>query len=142
MTFHYVEFQTYCHATEDLCRVKEALETAALIQMDLEETDLEGYHGNRIMVLRGKLTARKDIHRFFENLPKEMIAELLYTLEQRVDEDCNLYFRIHKGQAYLGDLVLSSGDYIIRVRAKVESYPSKPSKAMANLSTYLSGLEG
>ncbi|MFW6064616.1 MAG: RNA-binding domain-containing protein, partial [Candidatus Natronoplasma sp.] len=61
-------------------------------------------------------------------------------VEKRIDERCNFLFRIDKGKAYEGESVLTEGGNSIRIRARVESYPSKKKTAVEKMKSYLSQL--
>lgn len=137
MTFHYIAFRTFCHATESIDRVKDALERLAGEEMEIEESEAEGYYGNQIIVLEGKISRNREMDDFFDRLPKETIEDLLVTLERRIDERCNFHFRIDKGSAYEGEFKLSRGGNVIRVRARVESYPSRRETAIEKMEEYL-----
>jgi len=140
VTFHYIEFKAYCHATESLDKVKESLENLAGRELELEISDAEGYYGNPIKILEGEISKNKEMDDFFESLPEEIIQRLREELDKRIDERCNFFFRIDKGKAYQKDFVLTSGGNSIRVRARVESYPSKKETAVEKMRDYLSQL--
>ncbi len=137
MTFHYIEFLTYCHATEDPLKVKEALHAVALHEVEWEEDEAEGYHGNPILIIKGKLSRNREMDGVFMNLSRDVVEGLLRDLERRIDQDCNFFFRLDKGKAYLGKTLLSTGDNTIRVRARVESYPSRKETAVQKMDEYL-----
>ncbi len=138
MTFHYIEFKAYCHATESLDKVKESLENLAGRELELEMSDAEGYYGNPIKILEGKISKNREMDDFFKNLPEEIILRLREELEKRIDERCNFFFRIDKGKAYEEEFALTSGGNSIRIRARVESYPSKKETAVEKMRDYLS----
>ncbi|MBS3782423.1 MAG: exosome subunit [Candidatus Thermoplasmatota archaeon] len=140
MTFHYVEFMTHCHATERLEKVKKAVENLAGRELELETSDAEGYYGNPIKILEGKISRNQEIDEFFSNLPEKVVEDLKRQIERRIDERCNFFFRIDKGKAYEEELILTSGGNSIRVRARVESYPSKKETAVEKMEDYLSQL--
>jgi len=137
VTFHYIEFQAYCHATEDLERVKRAVENLAGEELEFEISDAEGYYGNPIKILEAKLSRNRDIDPFFEKLPNSLIKELRKELSRRIDERCNFFFRVDKGKAYEDEIVLTKGSNSIRVRARVESYPSRKETAVKKMGEYL-----
>ncbi len=140
MTFHYIEFMTTCHATEDLTRVKEALHAVTLHEVEWEKEEAEGHYGNPILIIKGKLSRNTQMDDVFKNLPDSVIDELKRDLSKRIDENCNFFFRLDKSKAYLGDLSLSIGDNTIRVRARVESYPAKRKTALKKMSEYFDDL--
>ncbi len=138
MSFHYIELTTYCHATEDPARVKEALLNAAGSEAEIEEKTVRGHYGNTITIMQSKIEKRAEFRSMFDQFPKELIGSLIETLEKRVDEACNFYFRLDKASAYLEEPKLSDGNYVIKVRAKIESYPAKREKALSNTKQFLS----
>ncbi|MFP3871299.1 MAG: RNA-binding domain-containing protein [Candidatus Aenigmatarchaeota archaeon] len=138
VTFHYIEFKTHCHATESLEKVKEAVENLVGQEIEMESSEAEGYYGNPIKILEGKISRNQEMDGFFEHLPEKFKAELLKDLKRRVDERCNFFFRVDKGSAYQDELVLTDGGNSIRVRARVESYPSRKETAIEKMEKYLS----
>ncbi len=137
VTFHYIEFKAHCHATEDLNKVKEAVENLADSELEFEISDAEGYYGNPIRILETKINRNREMDDFFDSLPSEVIQQLLQDLKRRIDERCNFFFRIDKGKAFEEDLALITGGNSIRVRARVESYPSKRETAIEKMEEYL-----
>ncbi len=137
MTFHYIEFQAYCHATEDLKRVKDAVENLAGKELEFEMSDAEGYYGNPIKILEAKISRNREMDDFFESLPDTLVKELRKELDRRIDERCNFFFRVDKGKAYQDEISLTRGSNSIRVRARVESYPSRKETAVEKMGEYL-----
>ncbi|MGM0509765.1 MAG: RNA-binding domain-containing protein [Thermoplasmatota archaeon] len=140
MTFHYIEFKTYCHATEDIEKVKDILYELAGEDIEIEISEAEGYYGNPIEILETTISRNRDMDEFFKKITEDIVQDLLDTVERRVDERCNFFFRLDK-EARLDDgLVLSDGENTVKVRARVESYPAKRSSAIEILKKYLKGL--
>ncbi|MFO7792212.1 MAG: RNA-binding domain-containing protein [Candidatus Saliniplasma sp.] len=137
MTFHYIEFKTYCQATEDPNKVVQAIINIAGDDIELEREEAEGYYGNPIQIIMGKISRNNEMERVFEKLPSSILNTLLDSLEMRVDDRCNFYFRLDKQKAYEEDFILSKGSNTIKCRARVESYPAKREKALKHLETYL-----
>lgn len=137
VTFHYIEFKTYCHATEDKEKVRSALFNIIGQEIELEENEAEGYYGNPILIMSGKIDINTEMDDFLSRLNDDIIEELLMTLENRIDERCNFYFRLDKEKAYDEELKLSSGSNTIKVRARVESYPAKRDNAIKKMREYL-----
>ncbi|MEF8874194.1 MAG: RNA-binding domain-containing protein [Candidatus Thermoplasmatota archaeon] len=138
MTFHYIEFKAHCHATESLEKVKEAVENLVGQELEMEISDAEGYYNNPIKILEGKVSRNQEMRDFFERLPDELKAELVKELERRIDDRCNFFFRVDKSKAYEEELVLTEGGNSIRVRARVESYPSRKETAVEKMEEFLS----
>lgn len=140
--FHYIEFRTSAHATEVEERVREALHTVAG-EVEVEGTALEGHHKNPIVLMRAELKKGGEIQRFWKRLAEESpdtIALLRDQLDDRLDDSGTFYFRLHKQDAYLGDLTLTPSDDAIQVAAKVAAYPAKREVAREKLEAFLEAL--
>ncbi|MFW6196254.1 MAG: RNA-binding domain-containing protein [Thermoplasmatota archaeon] len=137
MTFHYIEFKTFCHSTEDPDKVVEVMENIAQHELEIECNEAEGYYGNQILILEGQISRNREMDFFFDSLPENTIKQLLNTLERRIDERCNFYFRLDKEHAHDEELKLTDGENSVKVRARVESYPSKRETAVKKMKKYL-----
>lgn len=140
MTFHYIEFLTYCHATENPSKVIQAVENIAGEEIELEERESHGHYGNPILIFTGKLERKREMREVFKKFSKEDLREILRTLEKRVDEQCNFFIRVDKGRAYEEEVIPAEGDYTIRLRARIESYPAKREKALNIAEDYIGEL--
>ncbi|QLH74022.1 MAG: exosome protein [Methanomassiliicoccales archaeon] len=139
MTISSVYFRTFVHATEDEGKVLQALKNVSGLD-EYHKDVTTGYHGNKILVLEGNLKDKKAIKRFFSSFSKDDIRALIDTIESRVDDECQIFARIDKQKAYLGELVLTKGDDIISVRGKVQTYPKKREVAIRNVTEFLEKL--
>lgn len=137
MTFHYIEFKAYCQATEDPDKVIQSIVNIAGESIELEKEDAEGYYGNPIEIIEGDISRNREMDMVFRKLPETVIQTLLNSLERRMDERCNFFFRLDKQQAYEKNFVLSDGSNTIKCRARVESYPAKREKAIQRIENYL-----
>ncbi len=137
VTFHYIEFKTHCHATESTEKVKKAVNNLIGQEIDYEISNAEGYYGNQIMILEGKISKNREMDEFFKALPEEFKSNLLRDLNRRIDERCNFFFRVDKSKAFEEEFVLTEGGNSIRVRARVESYPSRKETAVEKMKEYL-----
>ncbi len=140
MTFHYIEFKAYCQATEDPDKVIEAIVNFAGENIELEKEDAEGYYGNPIEIIEGKVSRNSEMDRVFRKLPSTVIKTLLNSIDRRMDERCNFFFRLDKQEAYQENFVLSEGSNTIKCRARVESYPAKREKAIEHIEEYLENI--
>ena len=59
----------------------------------------------------------------------DAIDRVLEELDERVDDNCSFFLRLDKQAAFNGLVRLGEG---ITLRAKVEAYPAKHEKAVAN----------
>jgi RNA-binding protein len=136
-----MHFRAFIHATEDEAKVVQALKFASGADDDeITREVTEGYHGNPIVVLEIFMKEKRRSKDFFARLDERSIEELISSLEKRMDDDCNIYLRLDKQEAYLGNLMLTTSDDAIAVRAKVESYPKKLENAMKSVTEFLESL--
>jgi len=139
---HYIHLRTSAQATEDPEKVRSALklllpppgQSAKKDSITVHETVTTGYHGNPIIVMEAELKQNKDCHyvvdRIREHLGPAGISQLAAELPQRVDDDCTLYIRFNKQEAYLGKLMTTTKSDSILVRMKIKAYPARPEKAI------------
>ncbi len=134
-----VHFRVFCHATEDEAKVVQALKfTSGSDERTREVT--EGYHGNPIVILEVFVKEKRRSKEFFSRLSVDDLQEIVGSLDKRMDDDCNLYLRLDKQEAYLGNLKMTTSDDAIAVRAKVESYPKKLENAKKSAIEFLETL--
>jgi len=126
------KFRTYCHATEDEDRVRQALRFVSGVKDDDIKVSMnKGYHGNEIRVLEATLRKGPKLTTFLEKMVEADIFEKLkHEISVRLDDECVLYLRFDKQKAYMGNLLLQHGEDTIQVKAKVQAFPAKPEKAM------------
>jgi RNA binding exosome subunit len=128
--FHYVDVRAFCYATEDERRVEDALRTLLPGDHPIDRTESEGHHGDRILVLSARVENADDVRVVLDalsDLPD--FRRLSEQLDERIDENCAFYVYLDKQAAYEGRVERGEG---ITVRAKVEAYPAKKEKAVAN----------
>ena len=139
MSVMHLDFRTFGQATEVEERVRKAMTFASGIE-DIKVDRSEGYHGNKILIMTCTVSRKADIRSFFRRLSKEDLSLLLDSVDRRMDDDGQFFFRLDKQKAFLEELVISSGDDCIHVRAKVESYPKRREKALENSKVMLQEL--
>ena len=139
---HYIYLRTSAQATEDPEKVRSALKLllppkgrlAKKDSITVHETITTGYHANPIIVMEAELKQNKDckylVDRIREHLGPAGISQLAAELENRVDDDCTLYIRFNKQEAYLGKLMTTTKSDSILVRMKIKAYPARPDKAI------------
>jgi len=135
-TFSVLHARTFCHATEDLDRVRTALENA-VGESELRVSKTEGHHGNLITILETTVEDADMMDRFFSNLGRDDVEELLSSLNSRIDDSCNLFIRLDKQSAFKGEMKLGRNDDVISVRVHVLSFPSKCEVAASTVKEYL-----
>ncbi|MFC4551289.1 MULTISPECIES: RNA-binding protein [Halorussus] len=136
--FHYVDLRTFCYATEDDKRVEQALRTFLPEEFEVERTESEGHHGDRIVVFSARVERADEMRHVLSKLADlPDVESVLDELDDRVDDNCSLFLRLDKQAAYRGQVALGEG---ITLRAKVEAYPAKKEKAVENARETLSEL--
>jgi RNA binding exosome subunit len=129
---HYVEVRAFCYATEAEDRVETALRTLLPADVALERAESEGHFGDPILVLSARVERTDEVREVLAalaHLPADEYDRLVAELDERVDEDCNLFVTLDKQAAYDGEVRLGDG---ITLRGKVEAYPAKREAALEN----------
>ncbi|MFC7042734.1 RNA-binding protein [Halonotius sp. GCM10025705] len=128
--FHYIDLRTFCYATEDEKRVEEALRHFLPEEFEIDRVENTGHHGDRIVVLSARVETADGMRVVLDRLAAlDSIDRVLEELDERVDDNCSFFLRIDKQAAFNGLVRLGEG---ITLRAKVEAYPAKHEKAVAN----------
>lgn len=128
-----------CHATEDGAKVEQALRTV-VGDATVERFQTDGHFGNPIEVLGATLDQEDEIMDFLSRLTEEDILEVASTLDVRMDDACQVFLRLDKQKAYVGELRLGTGEDVIAVRVKVRAYPARPEIAAAIMKEVLTSV--
>lgn len=122
----YIDLRVFAHATEDVDKVLTAVRN--LIPAELIDTvvfkksNLTGHHGNPIVHLETKIKDRKVAQAVVEKLSQGLPISDKETLSSEIGqyvEKGNLYLRLDKQSAYLGELRLCQTDPIhLRIHFK------------------------
>jgi RNA binding exosome subunit len=138
--FHSVELRAFCHATEDEGRVEQAIHTL-WPGGEVRTERLEGHHGNPLLMMACRIDRRQDVDAFWRHLKETgTIPAILQALEERVDDEAVLHFRVDKQRAFGGTIELAQHDDVIVVRAKVVAHPARKTTAVRAARDYLSRL--
>ena len=129
---HHVMLRTFAHVTEDVSRVKFALELFLPEDCEIKTTMNKGHFGNPIKVLEAKLEKRycKSFLDILGRLSKAQLLGLKDELKRHFDDDCNFYIRFDKQSAYEGDIKLAETEDSIAAKMKIVSYPSRRENAV------------
>jgi len=129
---HRVTFRAFVASTEDDGKVREAL-SLFVPPESIAETSVVGHFGNRILILSSTLKKKEGLGFFGslrERLPEREMKRLRREADLRVDDECNLHFRLDKQAALLGEVHLTDSGDAISVSAHLESYPARREKAV------------
>lgn len=137
----HITLRVIAHATEDISRVREALDFFLLgsgVQGGkerIEELSAEGHHGNPIVILSVQLNKKAECldfaHFIRENLSEKAVERLRGEMPERLDENQVFHLRFGKQAAYLHQLELTETSDAITVKVKIETYPRSREKAGA-----------
>ncbi|MCX6658537.1 MAG: hypothetical protein NTY62_07645 [Euryarchaeota archaeon] len=131
--------RAFCHATEDLEKVKRALRNT-IGDAEIHIARTEGHHGNPITIVEASVESIEEISRFFETLAVDDLRFVLDTLSTRIDEGCNLFLKIDKQAAYEERIRLGHNDDVISVRIKVIAFPAKCEVAQGTTRTFIESI--
>ena len=136
---HHITLRVIAHATEDVSRVKSALDfflSGAGVREDselIEELQAEGHHGNPITILSVQLKRKADCLDFArfvrDRFSEEDVARLRKEMPERLDDDQVFYLRLDKQAAYLQQVKLTYSSDAITAKVKIETYPKNWEKA-------------
>jgi len=137
---HYILFRTQAHTTEDVSRVRQALENVLPANTPIEEEEAKGYFDNPIVILTARLNkkaAEKYMDFLHEKLHEPDRKELITELPERVSDDCDFFLKLSKQDAFLGGLRIMYAEDAIAIRARIAVYPAKREKALQQMREYL-----
>lgn len=129
---HRVTFRAFVASTEDDRKVREAL-SLFVPPESIAETCVVGHFGNKMLILSSTLKKKEGLQffgRLRETLPEREMNRLRREVVRRVDDECNLHFRLDKQAAYGGEFHLTDSGDAISVSAHLESYPARREKAV------------
>ncbi len=116
-----ISVETFCHATEDLLKVQEALKTLCNLK-DAKDADIGllktytyGGYGNMIVILKTELSEDPSKTIAFQNLNAKMSREDKISLYQNFDrqvEGKHFFARYNKQTAYQGGVKVATEDAI------------------------------
>ena len=115
----YVDVRVFAHATEDLEKVQKAvrnvLPSESADSVTFKKTALTGHHGNSITLFETRIKNKKVARALLEKLASGLSMVDKEALNSEIAqhlESGNLYIRLDKQSAYLGEFRLSSTDTI------------------------------
>lgn len=113
----YIDMRVFAHATEELEKVLAAIRNTLPAQsadtIAIKKTTLTGHHGNSITLFETRIKNRKVAQAFLEKLASGLSLMDKEALNSEITqhlENGNLYMRLDKQSAYLGQLKLSTTD--------------------------------
>ncbi len=122
----YIDLRVFAHATEDpervLAAVRNVLPSESVDSLVFKRSSLTGHHGNPIVLFEARVKERRSVQTVFAKLcsglglmDKQALAD---EITRHLDRG-NLYLRLDKQSAFLGELRLGSVDLVhVRVHFK------------------------
>ena len=136
---HYVTLRAIAHATENVSRVRAALDfflSGAGVRENgkpIEEIQAEGHHGNPITILSVQLKRKADCLSFArfirERFSEKDMERLREEMPERLDDDQVFHLRFDKQAAYLHQVKLTGSLDTVIAKVKIETYPKNREKA-------------
>jgi hypothetical protein len=129
---HNISYRAFVYGTENQEKVETGIKT--LFPSSSPKSELtEGYYKNSVLILSDKITKKRETRNFvniLNELPVPDKKRISHQLENKIDDNGNLFLRFDKQRAYLGDLkVVEHGDSI-HVKIKIAAYPAKKEIAL------------
>jgi RNA binding exosome subunit len=163
MDFHRVELRCLVNASEDPAKVRRALacacglyegrfdkaspgetEVATMLERAcLETSRAEGQFGNPIEILMCRISKARDVRTWWATMAREAgsaLDTLAAEVEERLDDELVLHFRLDKQEAYNGRLLLGRGGDTIAVRCKPKVFSGGRPGAVKAMEEYLRSL--
>jgi hypothetical protein len=114
-----MDFRVFQHATEDRDKVLSALRTVSGAG-EVKDIRADGCHGNPILILEAAIANRAELEGFWERLRAfSLVCGVGENLEERINDEGELFIRFDKQDAVAGRLALSSGDDVILAWGRV-----------------------
>ena len=154
MSFHHIHFRAIAHATESEENVAAAMRfilgdvgggsgDAEIVASDTQITAgrTKGHFGNPIIIMEARLTRNRDMKALISRLHDNgILNSILDTLEDRLDDECNIHFRLDKQKAFGEVLALAENEDVIACSLKVAAYPANREKALETAIEYFDNL--
>lgn len=125
-----VELSFFAHATEDQSKVMRAAQKlipkTCLDNVSFRRDNLRGHYGNQIIRFSSRVHDKETAKLIVEKIASELRSKdkeyLLSQIANHTDDKGNLYLRLDKQSAYLGEIKVGCSDPI-RVRIKLRLFP-------------------
>lgn len=115
----YIDIRVFQHATENPEKVQTAVKnllTGELAEnLIFQKTPLEGHHGNPITLFTSRLTDKKNMPQAIKKIAEHLSSIDKEELDRDINlhiEKCNLYLRLDKQSALLGNTKFTQTDPI------------------------------
>ncbi len=128
MGIHHINCRAIVSGIDNLSSITSAM-TWLCGNEDLIHVDYTtSYHGSEISLVTAKISKNKDIKSMIERLTTEDLSVIAANLEQRIDQDNTLHFRICLN-SLIGQkiTIVNTEERSVKFNIKIESYPGQNS---------------
>ncbi|MEM0372402.1 MAG: RNA-binding domain-containing protein [archaeon] len=133
---HSVSMEAFMYPSEDRQKVLKALSFVMPFRKIKEEA-IESYFGPKIIKITASTASQKQaedtLRRISGALSDSDRAELIRSVEERLDDEGNFFMRFSKQEAFDEKLVLQYKGDVIKIVVKTACYPFNRENAKKNL---------
>ena len=120
-------FEVFSYPTEDDSKVFQAIYNVLGSKIDLSADRVESYYGPSILKYYYKTAKQTEVKKIMKHildkLPEKEKKEIVKDMDNRIDEQGNLYVRFDKQQAFLGKIDIADHGDVVKMRIGFASYP-------------------
>ncbi len=126
MGLHHLTWRVTSSGLEDEMVIAEAI-SVLIGKEDLVEIEkTTSHHGSNIFIINASTKQNKVALNSLSNLGKELLDELISSIEERLDENNTIHFRLDLDDLISGYVNLLIGNKkSVKCRAKLEVYPGQ-----------------
>lgn len=125
---HNISVEAFMYPTEDLKKVRKALDLILPEKAKLGKRELESYYGPAITKLTYRTDKAAEIKKVLERITSALTREerkaVVESLDDRMDDNGCLFLRFDKQKAYSGELALAYKGDTIKAVIKVAAFPA------------------
>ena len=136
---HNIKFRAFVYENESLDEINQAI-LNILPESEINTEEAEGLMENKIIILSGTLSKKRQCKAFFNTLLETQDLDRLNNdLERKIDDNANWFLRFSKNEAIDENLVIVESGDSIHLKIKIAAFPSKKHIAIDKLREYLIG---
>jgi len=130
---HNIRIRVFTKDNEEQIR-KRLIELIPSKKTKVERTVARGLENDKIIIYQAVIKNNADINKFLNKI-KEPIRT--GNIEERIDDQCNLYLRLDKEAMLRNKLKLTYGGNCFHIRIAIAAYPAKKEKALKIIKEFL-----
>lgn len=134
---HNIRYRVFIYDNEDKDEVLQAL-LNILPTAEPEVEEAEGLLEEKMLILTGTISKKREIKEFLKTLLEEIgqdqLKKLYNDLDRKMDEKGNLFLRLSKEKALDEEWEILDGGDSIHLKVKIAAYPAKKEVALKKIS--------